>query len=126
MAVDLITITATASGSAGSATGETTSSTEAIGKVLAVYVDEGAAATTIDITLAMSGTPNENILNLTDVTADAWYYPRKQVCENDGTALTYDGTRKVCEPYVVHDTLKLSLAQANDGDSVTVYVYIRT
>jgi hypothetical protein len=126
MAVDLITITATASGSDGSATGEATSATEAIGKVLAVYVDENAAATTIDVTLAMSGTPNENILNLANVTADGWYYPRKQVCINDGTALTYDGTNKQVEPFVVHDTLKLSLAQANDGDSVTVYVYIRT
>lgn len=126
MSIDLITITATASGSAGSSTGSATSSTQAIGEILAVYVDEDAAATTIDVTLAATNTPTENILNLSDVTADAWYYPRRQTCLNDGTALTYDGTYKQVEPYVVHDTLTLSLAQANDGDSVTVYVYVRT
>jgi hypothetical protein len=126
MAIDLITITATASGSAGSATGDATSSTEAIGEILAVYVDENAAATTIDVTLAMSGTPSENILDLADVTADAWIYPRRQVHDNTGTALTMEGTEPLVEPYVVHDTLKLSLAQANDGDSVTVYVFVKT
>ncbi len=42
----------------------------------------------------------------------------------DGSALTYDGSHPVCEPYAVHGRLKATLAQANSGDSCILTVWI--
>jgi hypothetical protein len=124
MALDLITITAVASGSAGTSTGSKTSDTLAVGRVVAVYVDITATAAGMDVTLAATNTPTESILELTDIAADVWVYPRRRVHDITGTGLTLEGTEPMVDLFVIHDTLTLSLDEADDGDEVTVYVFI--
>jgi hypothetical protein len=123
--IDVVQIPVTTTGGDGAATGDA-SSVDVSGRVLAVYLDyDGNAPATTDVTLAMADGPSENILEISNNKTDGWYYPRKQVCESDGSALTYDGTYIVAEPYVVHGRLKLSVAQADAlTDCVTAYVYI--
>jgi hypothetical protein len=118
--------TGAAVGSAGAATA-TGYSPHVKGRVLAVhvaYVDSPPAATT-DFTLSDEGDPSsEAIVSLVDAATDVKLYPRRLLETNDGTDLTYDGTRPVSEPYVVYGRLEAGIAQANEGDSVTVTVWL--
>jgi len=96
------------------------------GKVLAVHVDHsvGGAGTT-DFTLSDAEDPiAESIFTLTDSVTDTKRYPRRPTQNSAGTDATYDGTRKVHEPYVVCGRLKGVLAQGNDGQTATVYVWL--
>lgn len=112
-------VTVTASGSAGSASGSAKTNGGISGRVLAVHFDFSASpASTIDTVLATGNTPTNTILTLSNVTADGWYYPRAQMQGNTGTALT-----GIYEPVPVADSLSVSLAQANNGDSVTATIY---
>jgi hypothetical protein len=120
--------TGAASGSAGSATA-TGYSAHVSGEVLAVYVAYGDSppAGTTDFTLWDENDPaSENIVSLTDGATDQKLYPRRLLETNDGTDLTYDGTRKVYGRYVVHGRLAAKIAQANANDYVTVTVWIRS
>jgi len=119
--MDLLVLQATTVGADGSAAGTDTSANQVRGKVQAVYLDyHGSAPVTTDVTLAAANTPTENILTITNNKTDAWYYPRKETVINDGTA-TY---LRESVPYVIHDQLKLSVAQANAlTDCVTAYVF---
>ena len=96
------------------------------GKIHAVqlsYVGDDPATT--DVTLADESDPaNESIVSLTDNATDIKIYPRRLLETNDGTDLTYDGTRKVYGHYVVHGRLKLTIAQANTGDKITATVWL--
>ena len=67
----------------------------------------------------------EEIVNLDDNDTDTVLYPRRVLETNDGTDLTYDGTRKVYAPYVVSGRLKLTVAQADAGDIVEATVWYR-
>jgi hypothetical protein len=119
--------TGAAAGSAGSATA-TGYSPHVTGEVLAVYVDYVGSppAGTTDFTLSDESDPAaENIVTLTDAATDIKLYPRRLLETNDGTDLTYDGTRKVYGCYAVHGRLKATIAQANASDSITVTVWIR-
>jgi len=123
--MDLLTIAVTTTGTAGSASGSE-SSIRCTGRVYAVYLAYHASApATTDVTLAMAGTPSESILTIANNATSGWYYPRRPVCLNDGTALAYDGVHKVCEPYAVVDRLKLSVSGSNAlTDCVKAYVYL--
>ena len=120
--------TGAAVGSDGAAT-STGYSPRVRGCVLAVYVaylDSPPAGTT-DFTLSDEADPAaENIVSLADTATDQKLYPRRLLEANDGTDLTYDGTRKVYSEYVVHGRMKATIAQANAGDSVTVTVWLET
>lgn len=125
--IDKITFsTGEAAGSAGSATA-TGQSVHVSGKILAVYVayQDSPPAGTTDFTLSDESDPaSEAIVSLTDGATDQKLYPRRLVETNDGTDITYDGTRKVYEPYIVHGRLEATIAQANSGDSVDVTVWL--
>lgn len=97
------------------------------GKILAVHVDYVGSppGATTDFTLSDENDPAaENIVTLTDQATDIKLYPRRLLEANDGTDLTYDGTRKIYGEYVVCGRLKATIAQANDSDSATVTVWI--
>ena len=119
--------TGPATGSAGTATA-TGHSPHVSGRVLAVhvaYVDSPPATT--DFTLSDENDPaSESIVTLANANTDAKLYPRRLVETNDGTDLTYDGTRKVYGHYTVHGRLKATIAQADADDSVTVTAWIET
>lgn len=117
--------TGVAAGGAGVATA-TGYSPAIAGKILAVhvaYLDSPPAATT-DLTLWDEADPAlENIVSLTDQATDIRVYPRRLLETNDGTDLTYDGTRKVYGEYVVCGRLAAKIAQANNADYCMVTVW---
>jgi hypothetical protein len=120
-----VTLSVTAAGSAGSASG-TGYSNPVSGEVLKAYVDYTGDTNTIDVALVDESDPAaEEIVTLDDNDTGTVLYPRRVLETNDGTDLTYDGTRKVYGPYVVHGRLKLTVAQADAGDVVAVTVWIR-
>ena len=124
--IDRIQIKATAAGTAGSAAA-TAYSPHVKGEILKVHVNYTGDTNTMDVALSDERDPaSEEIINLDDQDTDIALYPRRVLETNDGTDLTYDGTRKVYAPYVVHGRLKLTVAQADDGDQVTATVWLRT
>lgn len=118
----------TAAGSAGSATANTTSSNVILGRVLAAHVvyNDSPPAGTTDVTIATAGTtggpPANTILTLTNAATDGWFYPRHQVHDATGAGVTYDGTNEVYEAPPIYDKVTITIAGANAGDSVTVWL----
>jgi hypothetical protein len=125
--IDRIQVKVTASGSAGSASGSA-HSPPVHGRVLKVALAYGGSPpATTDVTLQDEADPqSENIVNLADANTDLALYPRRSVQDNTNTDLTFDGTHKVCAPYVVHGRLTLAVAGADDGDTITATVWIET
>jgi hypothetical protein len=122
--LDRIHITATASGSAGSASA-TAYSAPVSGFVHKVHVNYTGDTNTIDVTLQDNVDPaSENIVNLADNDTDTTLYPRRKVQDNTGSDVTFDGTNEIYERYPVHGRLKLAVAQADDGDVVDVTVWL--
>lgn len=104
-------ISITTSGSAGSATGSGDTSAPVNGRVLAIHVDLMASpGTTTDITISTKNAPTQTIITLTNVTADAWYYPRQLMDGVTGADLT-----AIYEALAVDDYVSASIAQANAG-----------
>lgn len=119
--------TGDAAGGAGVATA-TAYSPHVSGEILAVHVEykDSPPAGTTDFTLSDENDPaGESILSLTNTATDAKHYPRRAIQDNAGADVTFDGTNEIYEPYVVHGRLKATIAQANNGDSVTVTVWMR-
>lgn len=119
----------TAAGVAGSATANQTSTTVIRGKVRSVYIQylDSPPATT-DVTVATAGVsalPASNILVLSNANTDIVKFPRVVTHKrSDGTNVTYDGTNAVYDAQYIHDKVKVTIAQANAGDSVNVYLVI--
>lgn len=114
-------VVVTPAGTAGSATGNTTSGAPIRGKLWAVNVTFAASShANTDTTIATVSTPTTTILTLTDTNTSTWYYPRHQVHGSTGTALTLDGTRIMAEPLVLDDYVKVSVAQGTADKTVTV------
>ena len=120
--------TGVASGGAGVATA-TGHSVRVAGRVLAVhleYLDSPPAGTT-DFTLSDEGDPiSEAIVNLVNAATDLKLYPRRVVQDNANNDVTFDGTNEIYEPYVVCGRLEATVAQANNGDSVMVTVWLES
>lgn len=105
----------------GDATQSTT--TPVRGRVVAVKVDYSASsAGTTDLTL--KDKDGQTILTLTDTNTDGFHYPRTPVQDNAGANVTYDGTNEIYEPYVVHSTLDLTIAQNTENETVDVVVIV--
>ena len=118
--------TGAAAGAEGSATA-TGYSVPVSGEILAVYVDyQGSPPETTDFALSDESDPaGESIVSLANQATDLKLYPRRLLEANDGTDLTYDGTRKVYGPYAVHGRLKAVIAGANAADYCDVTVWTR-
>lgn len=98
-------------------------STPIRGKILAVGVDYPAHTCTVDLDSDGEASA-QKILDLSAASTDKTYYPRKAVEDNTGTAVTYDGTNEIYEPYVVYGRVKLSVASGTAGESVSVYLVV--
>jgi hypothetical protein len=114
-----------ASGGAGVATSNFTSDV-LNGKVVACYVkyNDSPPATT-DVVIATSGAqcPAQSILTLTNKNASNWFYPRlvpQDILGVNLAALT------VLEPVAICDKVKVAISDANNGDSVDVYLEIES
>ena len=119
--------TGTTTGGAGVSTANATSSTIVTGLIHAIYVrynDSPPATTDLTIATAGNNTPANTILTLTNSASSGMYYPRADLRSQTGIALTFDGTRTVTDRIVISDNLKVTIAQANDGDSADVWLYL--
>lgn len=117
-------ITATATGGAGTSTGNATSNETITGRLLAVHVDFSASGAATTDTTITALTPDKALLTITDSATDAWYYPRHQVHTEAGAGVTYDGTNEVYEAVPVHGRVKVAMAQANNAQTVTATLYV--
>ena len=113
-----------AAGSAGSALASANTSHVVRGYIVGVYVkyNDSPPATT-DVTISTQGTspapPTYNILVLTNNATNGWYYPRMQVHDTAGAALS-----GVYDFIPVHDILTVAIAQANAADNVDVWLML--
>jgi len=117
-------VTATASGGAGSSTGDATSNETVIGRLLAVHLDFSVSGAATTDTIITTITPDHTILTITDSATDAWYYPRHQVHTEAGAGVTYDGSNEVYDAIPVHGRVKVAMAQANNAQTVTATFYV--
>lgn len=113
--IDRIRLTATVTGSAGSATGSAATGRPIFGRVRAVYVDYTSQPATTDVTIKATG-PDQPILTLTNANTDGWFQPRVLSDDTSGADLT-----GVYDTITVSGPLSVSVAQ---GDPGTVDVYI--
>lgn len=121
-----------AAGADGEATANATSDNAIRGRINAVrvqYLDTPPQETTI-VTIATSGTDSGlpgsvTILTLTNANTDGWFYPRHQVHGSDGAGLAYaDEGEPVAESLMIADRVKVTIAGANAGDSVNVWLIV--
>ncbi len=94
------------------------------GRMVGVYVkyNDSPPATT-DVVIKTKGTkaPSVTFLTLTDKNTDGWFYPRvipDNLLGVDLAALT------IAEPIPFSDVVNISIAQADDNDSVDVYLLV--
>lgn len=117
-----------AAGSAGSATANSTTSNPIAGKVHAVYIQYlDSPPNTTDITIASSGNahPAMTILSVTDAATNGWWYPRAATHSTAGAAALYAGSgTAVNDRVAIADTVKVTIAQANAGDGVNVWLLV--
>lgn len=116
-----------AAGAAGSATSNATTSTVIAGKVYGVYLDylDSPPAATCDVTVATSGVahPAVAILSIANAATDGWWYPRAATHSTAGAAALYaGGGTAVNDLLPIADTVKVTIAQADAGDGVNVWL----
>lgn len=119
MAIQRVTITATpAAGGAGVATATARSTRMIKGLIRAVHLAylETPPATT-DVTVAGATSPAIPILTISNAAADGWFFPMNQADNTVGTDITGMGS-----PIAIEDYVDVTIAQANDGDGVTVTI----
>lgn len=123
--IERITIACTpAVGEDGVATVTVISTAQVEGTIRAIYLEYLASppAATADVTISEAyNSPAQSLLTVTNGATDGWRYPMAQADNQAGTDITNQGA-----PIVVHDYIKVVLAQvdANDGVNVTI-VYER-
>lgn len=116
--IDVIKVSVTVAGSAGSATG--TASTQILnGKLLAVHVDYVSQPATTDVTIT-ANSPSMSVLTLTNANTDVWKYPRQLLDGVTGSALT-----GVYEPLPIFGAVSVSVAQGDPGSVVVTLVLER-
>lgn len=114
--------TGVAAGGAGVATNNATSTVDINGAVFGVYIqyNDSPPAGTTDVTIATAGTspkpPALTLLTVSNAATDGYFYPRVEMQDNTGSGLsTYDLP-------LIADKVKVTIAQANNGDSADVWV----
>jgi len=112
----------TTAGNAGAAAGTVTSEHPIVGELLAVHLNFGGTTATTDTTLATVHAPTKTLLSISNSVTDAWYYPREQMHNTSGSALTLDGTQPRVGMIPVCDHLRVTVAQANADETLDVTV----
>lgn len=99
-----------------------------LGKLCAVKFKLGTLASgAADVTISYTNSPDAvdvTLLTLTNVAANAVYYPRHQVHSNAGAALTLDGTRIAYDKPLVAGLIKVVVAQASGAQTGNVICYV--
>lgn len=95
------------------------------GRVSGIYIqyNDAPPAATTDVTIKTKGAspepPTYDVLKVSNAATDGWFWPQVQICDTAGAAIAGEYT-----PVIVHDYLNIAIAQANDGDSVTVWLLV--
>lgn len=121
MAIHREVITASgATGGSGAATATAISRHPIDGRIMAVHVAylETPPGATTDVTIQeANNSPAMPILAISNAATDAWFYPMAQADNQAGADITGMGA-----PIAVNDYVRATIAQANDGDGVTVTI----
>ena len=115
----------TTAGGAGVSTNNNTSSHVVVGQICSIGVTyNGSPPASTDVVIATAGNngPALTILTLTNANSDGWFHPRHVVDNNAGADIEYADGYSVHDKVCVADNLKLTVSQANDGDSVDIVV----
>jgi hypothetical protein len=111
-----------AAGGAGVATNNADSNNVIKGIVHAIHVkyNDTPPATT-DVVIATKGTnaPAITLLTLTNKNTTGWFKPRYAVQDNLGVDIANEYDREA-----IHDIVNVSIAQANNDDSIDVYILL--
>jgi len=128
-----LTLTVPTAGNSATAT----STSKFRGAIENIEIDPGSAMSTsatlkgYEAHTALATGTRDHFLNYTfpESEVELVFYPMVLTTLNTGaeTTATYDGTRviKTFTKYVVNDNLRVDLASATAGDSVTVRIYVR-
>lgn len=109
-----------ATGGTGTATAFALTDKPVDGEVIGVhlaYKDSPPGATTDVSIVEASASPAQSVLAVSNAATDGWFYPLAAGVNQAGAAITNSG-----RPIKVSDTLKVTIAQANDGDGVTATI----
>lgn len=113
-----------AAGGAGVATANATGSTLITGELLGFYItyNDSPPAGTTDVTLAAVGSvlPDRTLLTITDAATSGFIPVRQPAVNLSNTAITNSATKQP----LVRDKIKVTIAQANNGDSVDVWAVV--
>lgn len=113
-------VVVTAAGSAGAATGSGRTPLPVHGRIIAIHLDYSAGApATTDVTITESAnSPALPVLAVANNATDGWYHPVHQA----DNSLTGADLTNAAVPVFAADHLLVSVAQANDTNTVTVTV----
>ena len=80
---------------------------------------------TADVTIyGVNDLVTQNIVSETDSVTDIIIYPTVGLTDNDGAAVTYDGTRQIKGFYSVSDIMTVAISQTTESTSaLTVDIY---
>ena len=117
--------TPAATGGAGAASATFTTSTVVTGEIygIAIQYNDAPPAATTDIGIKAKGQsgvlPSYNILVIANAATDGYFAVRKPCVDTANAAIT---DSHAC--IAVNDLIQVDIAQANNGDSVTVWLYV--
>ena len=114
----------TTAGGAGTSTSNATSSIPVTGALIGFYIryNDSPPAATTDVVISTSGgvLPNRTLYTISNAATDGFFSVQSTVVSSANAAITnsYD------EIPLIRDYLKVTVSQANDGDSVDVWAVI--
>ena len=113
-------------GGAGASASNATSGVRVSGRVLGIYIryNDAPPATTDVIVKTVGGSgsiPSTTLLTLTNKNTDGMFTPRVIPQDTLGVALA---ALTIAEPIAIYDYINVAVAQANDGDSVDVWLVV--
>ena len=117
-------------GGAGVSTANADSTIPINGKVLGIYIEYigSPPAGTTDVTVKTVGTspraPSLTLLTITDAATDGYFWIRHKTHDEAAALVTWDGTNEVYEPVYIDDLVNVAIAQANDADSINVWIIL--
>jgi hypothetical protein len=122
MSISKATISITADGNDGAATGA--GSVKVTGKVLSIYPKYPAnAPATTRISITQSSDPAKSILTVDDENQSRWYHPRQKADTEGGEKMTYDGDYSVAVPVEMAGTLTAQVSDTNAGAFTITILY---
>lgn len=118
-----------AAGGAGTATASSTTSVAVSGILHGLYIryNDSPPATT-DVTIATAADsagdpPSLTILTVTDAATSGWFFPHLHGHDTDAS-VPAPGADAIRVKPPVYDNLKITIAQANNGDSIDVWFLV--